>query len=128
MEHRWGERRVLDLPATLVARDGGLAAQGWLRNISVSGALVKSPLPVRLYSLVQVQIVLRDTRGSSRRVSLEGQVVRQTAEGFAVEWRELGGEAIRQLTAAAVQQPLSEPSGFPELEPVNARHGVRGPG
>jgi hypothetical protein len=125
MEHRWGERRELDLPATLVARDGGLAAQGWLRNVSISGALVRSHLPVRTYSLVQVQMVVREPRGYSRRVSLEGQVVRQTADGFAMEWREFGGEAIRQLTSAAAQKHAPEPSVSSETALGDTHSGLR---
>jgi hypothetical protein len=61
-------------------------------------------LPVRLFTHVQVHFVADDT---SRRIStvLEGQVVRRTAHGFAIEWSEFAPEAVFALAS-----PMGKPA------------------
>ena len=63
---------------------------------------MEAPLPVRLLSYVQVHFV---AEVMSRRVttSIEGQVVRRTEDGFALEWCEFAPEAVSALANSAAQ-------------------------
>ena len=81
MEHRWGHRKPV-YQRVRVLTVGGIAARGHILNISVSGAFIRTPLPARLLSVVQIAIVA-DNRS---RVSATAQVVRKTAEGLGLEW------------------------------------------
>ncbi len=85
MEHRWGTRHDLDLPAQLVAGDG-TTAPATIRNVSLSGALIHSLLQLPPSSRVVVQPQARPGRG------LEAQVVRSDSGGFAVKWLQPGSE------------------------------------
>jgi hypothetical protein len=97
MEHRWGER--LALQARVVLRTpGGLQGIGYIRDVSISGALVVSGMPASSMSCVHVSL----PAGSSLSKSIEGQVVRQTEDGFAIEWCELAPEAVRSLLQCRV--------------------------
>jgi hypothetical protein len=95
MEHRWGHRREINRAVHLGTRSG-LAARGRLTNVSISGAFVQSPLPVSLFSYVQVQFtaMLNGKRTATR---IEGQVVRKDATGFGIEWCELAPDSVRAL-------------------------------
>jgi PilZ domain len=97
MEHRWGERLKVALPVRIHAACG-LVGAGLVVNFSVSGAFIATTLPVALLSQVRVSF----TAGGhhARRImrttdsSFEGQVVRQNAAGFAVEWSEFGTDEV----------------------------------
>lgn len=88
MEHRWGQRREANRTVFLRTH-AGLAAHGLLRNVSVSGAFIVTPLPVG--PLTRLQLFLA-SEGRDRRPSqaFEGLVVRRTTDGIAIEWKELG--------------------------------------
>ena len=99
MEHRWGERLKVALPVRIDAACG-LVGTGLVINFSVSGAFIASPLPVPLLSQVRVSFRLSARTGSLWRgngTSLEGQVVRRTATGFAIEWCEFGTDEVVAL-------------------------------
>jgi hypothetical protein len=83
MEHRWGQRKPA-YQRVRVLTAGGIAAQGHILNVSTSGAFIRTPLPARVLSVVQVAIVA-DNRP---RVCATAQVVRKTAEGLGLEWCE----------------------------------------
>lgn len=105
MEHRWGQRRETNRSVYLRTRSG-LAAHGLLRDASVSGAFILTPLPVTLFTRVQLFIVAegRDRRGLQ---PLEAEVVRRTADGIAVEWKEFGNEiflALGQIPDGEISQ------------------------
>ena len=106
MEHRWGQRWEVEKSVQLRTR-GGVVARGRLCNVSISGAFVESTLPVRLLSYVQVHFA---TELMSRRtnLSIEGQVVRRSAEGFAVEWCEFAPEAVYGLAVPEAASSLPE--------------------
>ena len=102
MEHRCGRRRSVDVPIS-IRTPGGLAGCGMLKDISASGALVVSPLPVALHSrvLVQLDVRLSDRPSASMRVTAE--VTRLTGEGLAVEWEEFAPAAVRALMRREAQ-------------------------
>lgn len=70
---------------------------GVVSDVSISGAFILTPLPAPLLSHVQVQFTSAD-QGYRFGTAIEGQVVRRTAKGFALEWSEFAPEALAALT------------------------------
>jgi hypothetical protein len=95
MEHRWGNRHEISRPVRLGTR-GVIAARGRICNISLSGAFVVSPLPVSLFSYVQVQFTPM-LNGKRTATAVEGQVVRKEGMGIGIEWCEFAPAAVRAL-------------------------------
>ena len=95
MEHRWGNRHEISQPVHIGTRDGSVA-RGRTRNVSMSGAFVVSPLPVSLFSYVQVQFTAT-LNGKRTATAIEGQVVRKDVTGFGIEWCEYAPAAVRAL-------------------------------
>ena len=58
MEHRWGTRVELHVPAELRTADGR-SAEGFVRNASVSGAFVETGTKVPLLSRISVNLLAR---------------------------------------------------------------------
>jgi hypothetical protein len=93
MEHRWGERLPVRTRVAVRAR-GGLQGIAYIRDVSISGALLVSGVPASSMSFVRVFL---PAGASMRGRSIEGQVVRHTGDGFAIEWCELAPEVVRSL-------------------------------
>jgi hypothetical protein len=95
MEHRWGQRRETSRSVYLRTQTG-LAAHGLLRNVSVSGAFILTPLPVSLFTRLQLFVA---AEGRERRLlqPIEAEVVRRTTDGIAIEWMEFGNAIFRAL-------------------------------
>jgi hypothetical protein len=94
MEHRWGERLKVRTRVSVRAR-GGVRGIGYIQDISVSGALIVSGVPATSMSFVRLILPASSSMG---RRSIEGQVVRHTENGFAVEWCELAPQILHALT------------------------------
>jgi PilZ domain len=110
MEHRWGHRREINRAVHLETRSG-LGSRGHITNVSISGAFVIAPLPVPLYSYLQVQFTGM-SHGKRARMAVEGQVVRKEEAGFGIEWSEFAPEAIRALVmvpAFSVTESSAQP-------------------
>jgi hypothetical protein len=105
MEHRCGNRKVIDARVTIRTRSG-LVARGVLQNVSASGALVTSPLPLPLHSMVFVQIEALDAHEPFCRVALSGEVSRLTEDGFAIEWAEFAPHTLRAILRTMEQRHL----------------------
>jgi hypothetical protein len=86
MEHRWGQRKAAHQRVRLLTA-GGIAAHGIIQNVSTSGAFVKTALPGRILSTVQIAFISENQRSRSFR-TVAAQVVRTTAEGLGLEWCE----------------------------------------
>jgi hypothetical protein len=93
MEHRWGQRKAFHKLVHVRTR-AGIAAQGHITNVSISGAFVDTPLPVPLFSVIEVSFIGAPENGRAVTV-IEAQVVRKTAEGLGLEWCELAPAAGR---------------------------------
>jgi PilZ domain len=124
MEHRWGHRRELSRAVHIGARNGvgryDLAARGRITNVSISGAYVVSPLPVSLFSYVQLQFnAMR--HGKRTTAALEGQIVRKDASGFGIEWSEFAPEAVRVLMMVPPFRRAEPPDPHVQWEPTPAR-------
>lgn len=84
MEHRWGERFVVDWPVRLrcgIRMIGG----GRLRNLSVSGGFVETDLRPSPEAPIQIEIL-----SDGARLDFDAFVVRVGGDGIGVEWVELG--------------------------------------
>jgi hypothetical protein len=93
VEHRWGQRKSINASVQLRTQ-GGIVALGRLLNASLSGALVQTPLKVPPLSRVLLIIPVESSHTTAQ---IEGQVVRLTEAGMALEWSEFAGEKILAL-------------------------------
>lgn len=117
MEHRWGRRVPVQLNVGL--RIEPLAAtSAVMRDISVSGAFIATPLPPPVFSQVHVELMLT-YENRQERYELPAYVVRHTADGIGIEWAELAPAAIcRQLrlsetgAAPSPDKSISNPQRF----------------
>jgi hypothetical protein len=105
MEHRWGERIPVDFPVRVTAlrfsvRDGRLA------DLSVSGALVKAELDVRVLSRIQIALVL-PLRLKHESPIVEAFVTRKHRHEFGIEWCEFAPRAVSELLRAVVTRPYA---------------------
>jgi hypothetical protein len=90
MEHRWGTRIPLTVPAEIKLRDGRRDA-ATVRNASVSGAFIETALRLPVHSRVNVRPLSRPEPG------LDAHVVRAEAGGFAVEWSYPGAHPVSDI-------------------------------
>jgi len=94
LEHRWGERVRVNMPVYVSA--GAFAGfDGCMKNLSLSGAFVKSDWDLRLHSLIDVHIKLPSP--SPRVDIVKAQVSRKLAEGVGIEWCEFAPTIIKDL-------------------------------
>lgn len=82
MEHRWGNRIIVDLPVSISG--ASVAGRGVLRNLSSTGGYVETALPLAALTMVRVQIP-RGNHGLAP-VDTWGLVVRQDQGGVGIEW------------------------------------------
>jgi hypothetical protein len=90
MEHRWGTRIDLDVPAELLTADG-FSADAAVKNASLSGAFVETTAKLPLLS--RVSLNLRAPRDEW----LDACVVRVDEEGLALEWLDPGSRLVPAL-------------------------------
>src|SRR5579872_4155884 len=81
MEHRWGERHVIERMVSL--RAGGWRVLARLRNMSSSGAYLQCAVP-------------------SANVA---HIVRRTSDGIGVEWGEFAPRSVMRMLLRAEQHP-----------------------
>jgi len=86
VEHRWGRRKATHQRVQILTV-GGLSARGYITDISVSGAFVRTSLPARLLSTVQISLVTDSARLQALG-TVAAQVVRKTPDGVGIEWYE----------------------------------------
>ena len=115
MEHRCGYRRTVTARVTLRTRTG-LAAEGELCNLSASGALIRTPLPLPIHTHVLIQFALHSA-GRVQRAVVTGEVVRFVEGGFAVEWAEFSPMPLRKL-----MRRLTEPTPAALTHSQRAQH------
>ncbi len=89
-ECRWGDRVRVDIPVQVSA--DALSADGSMKNLSLSGALVKADVDLGLHALVQVSINTRPA--SQRAAAITAYISRRTTEGFGVEWCEFAPSIV----------------------------------
>ena len=95
MDHRWGYRIRTDLDVQIRWDTCTVPAGATLRDISVSGARLRSDARPPL--LTRVRLVGPWDWRASRSGILEGFLVRHTSDGFALEWMQLAPAVLEAL-------------------------------
>jgi len=95
MEHRWGQRVPLGLPAHLES-EARASGAGRIRDASISGAFIVTDLRLPVFANLNV-FVLAGDGAACRAVALPGCVTRVDPSGFAVEWRDMASPALLAL-------------------------------
>ncbi len=103
MEHRWGERVRVDIPAAIATRHAVPIGNGRLWNLSASGGFVAGAFNLRLWAQVQVSVA---SGASLRDLSLLiAYVSRRSNDGVGLEWCEFAPTAVSNLLRAATIDP-----------------------
>jgi hypothetical protein len=97
-ESRWGDRVRVDIPIQ-VSANASAGADGCMKNLSLSGALVQADVELRLNALIQVSINLPSP--SQRAEAIPAFVCRKVEDGAGVEWGEFAPSAVKDLLRAA---------------------------
>jgi hypothetical protein len=94
IEHRWGKRVRVNIPVQVTAP--ALAGiDGRVKNLSLSGALMRADFDLRLHALIEVTIKLPPP--SQRAEVVQAHVSRKFKEDVGVEWCEFAPSAIKAL-------------------------------
>jgi hypothetical protein len=92
MEHRFGRRYPCG-SSVRISAGAASEAHGWLLNVSMSGAYIRTALDPPPFSLVSVTRI-RDDDAS---IELLASVVRRDANGVGIEWCETPASSICHL-------------------------------
>jgi len=99
MEHRCGMRYPIEVGVYARSLNGVVSSVGHLREVSISGGFVRTTLPIRTLAYVSLEILV------AGRPSVEGQVVRCTSEGIAIEWSEYAPWIVQLLAGRTPALP-----------------------
>lgn len=103
-ESRWGDRVKVNIPVKLSA-DTLAGADGCIRNLSLSGALVKADVDLGLHSLIEVSISM--PLPSQRALAVAAYVSRRFKEGVGIEWCEFAPIVVKDLLRSpSIRLPL----------------------
>ena len=91
-ESRWGDRVRVNIPVQ-VSADAVTGADGCMKNLSLSGALVKADVDLQLHALIKVSIQMP----SQRAAAITAYVSRKAKEGVGVEWCEFAPSIVKDL-------------------------------
>jgi PilZ domain len=94
MEHRWGERIRMDMPVR-VSADEVAGILGCMRNLSLSGALLRIDANLRLNALIEVSVEL--PQPSHPPAILLAHVSRKGKEDVGIEWCEFAPIVVKDL-------------------------------
>jgi PilZ domain len=92
-ESRWGDRVRVDIPVQVSANAS--TADGRIKNLSLSGALVKADVDLGLHTLIQVSINV--VSPPQRAAAITAYISRKTREGVGVEWCEFAPTVVKDL-------------------------------
>jgi hypothetical protein len=94
LEHRWGERVRVNIPVHMSspALDG---IDACMKNLSLSGALMKSDCDLRLNTLIEVRIELPPP--SPGVAVVMAHISRKLKEGIGIEWCEFAPTVVKDL-------------------------------
>jgi PilZ domain len=93
-EHRWGERFPVNIPVRVSAATM-TGVDGCMKNLSLSGALMKSDYELRLHMLIEVRIELPPP--APHAAVLMAHVSRKLQEGVGIEWCEFAPRIVKDL-------------------------------
>ena len=93
IEHRWGRRFRVNIPVRAAVSSSEIDCR--LKNLSLSGALMKSEHEFRLNTLIEVIINLPLL--AEGRATVKAHVTRKLNQGVAIEWCEFAPHAVKEL-------------------------------
>jgi hypothetical protein len=93
-DSRWGDRVKVNIPVRL-STNAWASADACMRNLSLSGALVKADVNLGLHSLIEVSIKMPSP--SQRAEAVAAYVSRKVKEGVGIEWCEFAPNVIKDL-------------------------------
>jgi hypothetical protein len=107
MEHRWGERVILDLPVSVLLGDGH-RIDGCLRDASASGGRIDLARCVRPHQGAEVNVRVVLPTAPECVLQLDGCIVRRLRRGFAiaVEWDVLSPNGLSALLSPLALRPV----------------------
>jgi hypothetical protein len=91
-ESRWGDRVRVNIPVQ-VSTNALADGVGRMKNLSLSGALVKADVDWGLHTLIKVRFQMP----SQRATAITAYVSRKTVEGVGVEWCEFAPSVVKDL-------------------------------
>jgi hypothetical protein len=92
-DSRWGDRVRVNIPVQVSAN--ALSALGCMKNLSLSGALVKADVDLGMHALIQVNIEVSST--SPRAAAITAYISRKDKESIGVEWCEYAPSIVKDL-------------------------------
>jgi len=97
MEHRWGDRRKIILRVRLRG-SGQATASGWLTDLSLSGAYVRTLAALAPMGQIEIELIERaSSHHGHGPVQLQARVVRHGLTGIGVEWDEFASGAVGEI-------------------------------
>jgi hypothetical protein len=93
-DSRWGDRVRVDIPVH-ISVNALTDADACLKNLSLSGALVKADVDLGLHALIHLSIKMPSP--SQRAAEIAAFVSRKTKEGVGVEWCEFAHSVVKDL-------------------------------
>jgi hypothetical protein len=93
-DSRWGDRVNVNIPVQMSA-DTLVCADGCMKNLSLSGALMKADVDLRLNSLVEVRIKMPSP--SQHAEVITAYVSRKVGDSVGVEWGEFAPRVVKDL-------------------------------
>jgi hypothetical protein len=93
-ESRWGERVKVNIPVQ-VSADTFAGADGCMKNLSLSGALMRANVDLGLHSVIEISIKMPSP--SQRAEAITAYVSRKVKEGVGVEWCEFAPSVVKDL-------------------------------
>jgi hypothetical protein len=103
-EHRWGARIRVSIPVH-VASPSTTAIDGRIKNLSLSGALVATPVDLPLNSRIEVTLELSAPLPVSARIA--AHVARKVDGDVGIEWCQFAPSAIKDLLRSpSLERPV----------------------
>jgi hypothetical protein len=103
-EHRWGARIRVSIPVH-VASPSATGIDGRIKNLSLSGALMKTNFDLPLNS--RIQVILKLPSPLKGDAVIEAHVARKFNDDVGVEWCQFAPSPVKDLLRApSVRLPL----------------------
>lgn len=93
IEHRWGERIRVNIPVQVSAQTSPKVG-GRMKNLSLSGALMKTECELQLHALIEVSI---QQPPSPSATIVKAHVSRRLKEEVGIEWCEFAPRVVKDL-------------------------------
>jgi hypothetical protein len=112
MEHRWGQRLIVDLGVRVAGRPYHVRPARVI-DLSASGAYLKVRADLRLFSRVQIAIALPQNLAHPTPM-VAAYVARKGPDGVGVEWCEYGPKPVLELLRYAAAHRRRHRTAEPE--------------